>query len=105
MSNYTSSSLGGWVVVPAEVGVGDDLVDFVVGEDEFQDVSMLADRKSRKVVVLSTRNTHNANRWSDMPPMDSFADSLMVLDLHKSKYLRSLHESVGDLSCLKRLFL
>jgi hypothetical protein len=78
--------------------------DWILVEDDgdFAGMTLLADRKTGKVVYLSTRNCNDAGRWSTMPALTRF-DALTVLDLHKSRYITELHEYVGDLQNLKRL--
>lgn len=66
-------------------------------------VTLLANKNTRKVVFLTTRSTKDANRWDVMPSLHPFRESLQVLDLHNSRYITSLHDSIGDLPHLRRL--
>lgn len=86
------------------VGVPDDQIrsdDF----ESFKGVTMLMDKGSRDIVVLSTRDSKNADRLSTIPDLQCYANSLLVLDLHKCRYISSLHDSVGGLVKLRRLML
>jgi hypothetical protein len=83
----------------------EEVDDWILVEDgDCKGMTLLADRKTGSVVYLSTRYSNDADRWSKMPSMERFA-SLTLLDLHKSRYISNLHESVGDLVNLKRLVL
>lgn len=67
-------------------------------------VSLAADRKDGKIVYMSTRQCSAADLWNKMPCIAEFT-SLAVLDLHKCRYIDHLHESVCDLTNLRRLLL
>lgn len=71
----------------------------------FAAVTLMAEKKSRHTVFLSTRKTEDADRWNVMPSLECFSGSLRILDLHKSRYLQSLDDSIGDLSLLSQLLL
>jgi len=80
----------------------------VVMADEmnlYEGAALMADKQSGKIIILSTRNSRDSDRWSLMPSVETFKDSLMMLDLHNSRYIQFLHESVGDLHCLKYLMI
>lgn len=62
------------------------------------------DRTTGHVVCMSTRTCKDEDRWTEMPCVAQFS-SLLILDLHKSRYLTTLDESVGDLKSLKRMIL
>jgi hypothetical protein len=57
------------------------------------------------VVSVSTATTSDANRWETMPSVSEFASSLVVLNLHKARYIECLHSSVCQLTMLKKLVL
>jgi hypothetical protein len=57
------------------------------------------------VVSLSTETTPDCNRWEMMPSVSEFASSLIVLNLHKARYIERLHSSVSQLIMLKKLVL
>lgn len=91
----------GWILVKDFVSDEEDDED----KDPFQGITLMADRNTGRIVLLSTRTTKGADRWSVMPSMEQFKNSLLVLDLHKSRYLRNLDPSIGDLAFLDRLLL
>lgn len=74
-------------------------------DDSFAGVALMAEKKSGHVVFLSTRKSPDADRWSLMPSLECFKDTLQVLDLHKSRYLQELNGSIGDLRQLRQLML
>ena len=57
------------------------------------------------VISISTRETPDCSRWALMPSVSSFVASLVVLDLHQSRYIVNLHDSVCQLVHLKTLIL
>jgi hypothetical protein len=70
-------------------------------------IIMIEDRKSGKknVIQLSTRFSKDSDRWTTgMPSLDEYP-SLQILDLHNSRYLTELHDSVTDLRQLRELIL
>jgi hypothetical protein len=57
------------------------------------------------VVSMSARHCRDANRWvTAMPSLEKYK-LLRELDLHKSRYIRQLHDSVCILSTLETLLL
>ena len=87
----------------SEEGERDDWV--LLNEGKMKGTRIIVAHETGDVAVLSTRCCRDADRWRDeMPSLQSYA-TLQVLDLHNSRYIRSLHESVGALSSLKRLVL
>lgn len=57
-------------------------------------------------VSVSTSTVPDRYRWNIMPPMaqiTSPSQTLLVLDLHKSRYMTELHESVCDMVFLEKL--
>lgn len=57
------------------------------------------------VVSMSTETTPDCRRWAVMPSISEFASSLIVLNLHKARYIDCLHSSVCQLTMLKKLVL
>ena len=91
--------LEGWMMV--KEGTGSDGWTM----DSFQDTALMVYKKHGKVVYLSTRKMPDADRSSTMPSIDALKDSLLVLDLHKSRYLQELDASICNLSTLTHLLL
>ena len=59
-------------------------------------------------VSISTRTVPDNRRWEEMPSLLSLknnSNTLIVLDLHKSRYMTKLHDSVCDMGSLKKLVL
>jgi hypothetical protein len=59
-------------------------------------------------VSISTRTIPDIRRWEQMPSLLSlknYSNTLVVLDLHKSRYLTDLHGSVCHMASLKKLVL
>lgn len=71
-------------------------------EDSMKGVNIIVDHNTGEVVALSTRYCADEDRWSEMPSVERFA-SLRTLDLHNSRYLTELHESVTNLPELRQL--
>jgi hypothetical protein len=94
--------LGDWLLVKKE---GSESNESSSEKDLFAGVTLMAEKASGQVVFLSTRNSPVANRWSVMPSLECFRDSLRVLDLHKSRYLQSLNDNIGELNLLNQLML
>ncbi len=90
-----------WVLVKGPETSDDDSSQ----EDSFQGITLMAAKKHGEVVYMSTRKSPDAVRCSMLPSLECFKDSLLVLDLHKSKYLQTLDGSIGNLICLNRLIL
>jgi hypothetical protein len=107
MQNFNEcfASMDEWVVVPTRDSRGDHQTEEASGTSRHQLFTLMADRQSGKIVFLSTRNSRDSDRWSLMPTVEPFKESLVALDLHKSRYIQTLHESVGDLKCLKYLMI
>ena len=74
-------------------------------EDELMNGAETVMDDEGAVVSISTGMTPDRNRWESMPSVANFSSSLVVLDLHKARYIESLHESVCQLSNLKKLVL
>jgi hypothetical protein len=84
------------------VGKGDDWA--LVEEGELKGIKIGTDLKSGVVVSLSSRQCREVNRWLVMPSIEQYG-SLKELDLHKSRYIRELHDSICGLASLKTLLL
>ncbi len=54
------------------------------------------------VVALDSRYCRDASRWEVMPSVEIFPD-LVQLDLHKSRYITVVHDSVTELQKLQHL--
>jgi hypothetical protein len=91
--------LEGWMLVKDGSGPDGWCVDL------FQGTSLVVYKKHGKVVYLSTRKMCDSDRSSTMPPLEVLKDSLLVLDLHKSRYLKELETSICNLSTLTHLLL
>ena len=68
--------------------------------------SVIRNADNHAIVKISTRDIPDVKRWKVMPPLNQkeFA-SLTVLELHKSRYLTTLHPSIGQLTNLRELLL
>ena len=77
----------------------------LVEDGDMKGVALITDRDAGEVVCLSSRYKNDIDRWIQMPPLSGYASTLQVLDLHNSRYMEQLHESVGELSQLRRLVL
>ena len=65
--------------------------DWVLVQDgDFQGSTILADNAGT-VIFMSTRHCKDSDRWSEMPTLGQF-ESLIFLDLHKSRYISSIHD-------------
>ena len=73
-------------------------------EDALRGTVLYADKLNGHVVCLSTRTCNDEDRWIEMPSLSQFPN-LLILDLHKSRYLTTLDGSVGDLKDLQRMIL
>jgi hypothetical protein len=85
------------------VGKGDE--DWVMVETgSMKGMKVAIDRYTGLVVSISARQCEDTNRWLVMPSLEDY-NSLRNLDLHKSRYLTSLHHSVCTLVNLETLIL
>ena len=82
----------GWMLV--KEGAGPDEWTMM---DSFYGASFMVCKKNGKVVYLSTRKVSDSDRSSTVPSLEALKDSLLVLDLHKSRYLRELDASICNL--------
>ena len=73
----------------------------VEGVDEFKGVRIATSGMTGIIVSLSTSRCNDCDRWKDVTPPLSDFPALVVLDLDRSHYLKTLHESVGNLKHLK----
>lgn len=92
-------SLEGWMLV--KDGTGPDGWSM----DLFQGIEFMVYKKEGKVIYLSTRKMSDSDRSSTLPSLDALKDSLLVLDLHKSRYLQELDVSLCNLTNLTHLLL
>jgi hypothetical protein len=86
-----------------ELVVKDDDWAMVEG-GELKGVKIGTDPSTSLILSLSSRKCHDINRWLKMPSLAQY-ESLKELDLHKSRYIRELHDSVCDLANLETLIL
>jgi hypothetical protein len=68
-------------------------------------MNIVVESTTGDVDSLSTRFCRDAERWNDEMPLLEGLASLRTLDLHNSRYLRTLHDSVGSLDALRCLIL
>jgi Leucine-rich repeat (LRR) protein len=88
------------------VNLSDDSSSWVLLDSgNLKGINVLVDEKSSDVVALSTRFSKDVDRWNnDMPSLREY-DALQILDLHNSRYLVKLDESVMSLMNLRSLVL
>ena len=72
--------------------------------DDMNGVSLFVDARTGETTELSTRRCRDEQRWNIMPSLEKYS-KLQKLDLHNSRYISTLHESVKNLSQLRRLVL
>lgn len=78
----------------------------LVDKGALRGTNIIVDDATGDVVSLSTRYCRDAERWrGQMPSLSEFSSSLVTLDLHKSRYLVRLDESVARLTKLRSLVL
>lgn len=82
-------------------GLGEEGDWVVVGDGSFQGSTILADNTGN-VIFMSTRHCNDSYRWSEMPSLSQFK-SLIFLDLHKSRYITAIDDSLGELDRLQHL--
>jgi hypothetical protein len=58
-----------------------------------------------EAVSLSSKSCRDIDRWEIMPSVASYSFSLRVLDLHKARYMSSLHDSICSMKNLRILTL
>ena len=88
-----------WMLVKEGTCPGDWTMDTLEG------TSFVVYEKHGKVVYLSTRNVPDSDRTSKIPSLEVWRDSLLVLDLHKSRYLREVDASICNITTLTHLLL
>jgi hypothetical protein len=67
-------------------------------------VEKVSSTTGTSVVALDSRYCRDASRWEVMPSVAIFPD-LVRLDLHKSRYITNVHDSVTELQNLQHLSL
>ena len=73
-----------------------------IQEGSLKGVSIFRDASTEDITKLSTGPCRDVERWKLMPPLDAYP-TLIHLDLHKSRYMKIIHPSVGNLPNLKQL--
>ena len=100
------SAVGGCFINGLLGDVGDDESWELLQEDgDFKGCTLAA---NTKIVAMSTRQCSAGDLWNEMPSLlveDTRFKSLVVLDLHKCRYIDHLHESVCDLPELRKMVL
>ncbi len=91
-------------LAPADRSGMDDGSWIIVEEEDLKGMTLIADKNTGSVVCISARQCSDNDRPSVMPSLDKYT-SLEVLDLHGYRYVKSLHDSIGNLTRLKRLIL
>lgn len=76
----------------------------LVAEGTMKGANILVDNETSEVVQLSTKDCADEDRWTVMPSVEGYP-ALQVVDLHNSRYITELHESITGLSQLKKLAL
>jgi protein gp37 len=76
--------------------------ELVEGEFKGLTVKKGSSASSTCVVALDSRSCCDVDRWEVMPSVKDFPD-LVRLDLHKSRYITVVHESVTELQQLQYL--
>lgn len=74
---------------------------WIIVEDP-KGMALTIDSRSGEVVALSSRKSRDVDRWKEMPSLAKYT-ALTSLDLHKSRYITELHDSVGLLTNLRSL--
>jgi hypothetical protein len=89
---------------PVATSAADESSWMVVEDGDLKGFTLIADKDSGDIICLSARHCNDADRRSVMPSMKDYT-SLKVIDLHGYRYVKTLHESIGDLPELQRLVL
>jgi hypothetical protein len=76
----------------------------MVEEGDFKGMKIATSITTGNVVSMSARHCRDANRWVTMPSFEKYK-LLRELDLHKSRYIGQLHDSVCILPTLETLVL
>ena len=89
---------------PSEDASSDDWI--LIDDGAMKGVNIVVDNQTKEVMHLSTRFTRDQDRWmnNSMPSLEDYS-SLRILDLHNSRYLTTLHDSVTGLHQLRTLIL
>jgi hypothetical protein len=85
-----------------EEGSGSDWI--LLEEGELKGMNIIVDHESGNVLSLSTRFCRDEDRWTDMPELTQYP-ALQTLDLHNSRHIVQLNESIGTIASLKSLIL
>jgi hypothetical protein len=85
---------------------GNDDVWIVVedGESDLEGMTLFADRESGDIVGLSSRSCSNEQKRRSLPSLGEHPH-LREVDLHNYRYMKDIHESIGNLTGLQRLIL
>ena len=76
----------------------------LVAAGDMRGANIRVDQETNEVVQLSTKDCADDDRWTEMPSVATYP-ALQDLDLHNSRYIRELHESITGLGQLKTLSL
>lgn len=76
----------------------------LVAAGQMRGSNIRVDHETDEVVQLSTKDCADEDRWTEMPSVAEYP-GLQHLDLHNSRYIQELHESVTGLDHLKTLSL
>jgi len=80
----------------------DDWIHVVDGT--MKGMNIAVDQDSNEVISFSTKYCRDVDRWKHgMPSLGEYS-ALRILDLDNCRYLTELHDSVGSLRMLRRLF-
>jgi hypothetical protein len=83
----------------------DSKSDWILLEDgELKGMTIIVDHDSGDVLSLSTRLCRDEDRWTEMPSLTQYS-TLQTLDLHNSRHLSRLSETIGSMKSLRRLIL
>jgi hypothetical protein len=85
-----------------DVGSKSDWI--LLEEGNLKGMNIVVDHETGDVLSFSTRFCRDVDRWTAMPSLAQY-ETLQMLDLHNSRYLVQLHDSVGSLKKLRSLIL
>ena len=74
------------------------------GESDLEGMTLFADRESGDIVGLSSRSCSNEQKRRSLPSLEEHPH-LRVVDLHNYRFMKDIHESIGNLTGLQRLVL
>jgi hypothetical protein len=79
--------------------------DWILLEDgELKGMTIIVDHNSGDILSLSTRVCRDEDRWTEMPSLTQYS-TVQTLDLHNSRHLSHLSETIGSMKSLRRLIL